>query len=188
MNFLNNWAINLEKIPKYTNFNGNFNQQLDKQLCNLILESKNPVFTDEMKIEFKKYVVDNIQNDGVLKVQHYQANKLGRFYAVDNKSIIPISKHIKHTIFKFLNYLDLDQTKGHATIANSIGDLNGKDFKYIKKYIHNFDDISDELIKFYSLPEKQLLNKANIKDLFNIMINGGGFNTWIKNLAEDKPN
>ena len=42
MNFLNNWAISLEKIPKYTNFNGNFNQQLDKQLCNLILESKKP--------------------------------------------------------------------------------------------------------------------------------------------------
>jgi hypothetical protein len=58
---------------------------------------------------------------------------LGRFYAVDNKSIIPISKHIKHTIFKYLNYLDLDQTKGHATIANSVGDLNGKDFKYINK-------------------------------------------------------
>lgn len=188
MIFLNGWSIDIEKIPKYTNFNGIFYQQLDTQLCNLILESTNPVFTEQMKTEFKKYVVDNIQNDGILKVKHYQANKLGRFYATDNKSIIPISKHIKHTIFKYLNYVDLDQSKGHATIASSIGDLNNKDFKSIKKYIHNFDDICVELIQYYSIPGKQQLNKSNIKDLFNMMLYGGGINTWIKSLAEDKPN
>jgi hypothetical protein len=188
MIFLDGWTIDIEKIPKYTNFNGVFYQQLDTQLCNLILESENPVFTEEMKIDFKKYVVDNIQNDGILKVKHYQANKLGRFYATNKKSIIPISKHIKHTIFKYLNYVDLDQSKGHATIANSIGDLNGKDFKSIKKYIFNFDDISNELIQYYSIPEKQQLKQSNIKDIFNMMLYGGGINRWIKELGEDKPN
>ena len=187
MKFLNNWAIEIEKIPKYTNFNGSFKQPLDKQLCNLILESKDTIYTSEMKDGLKTKIVDCISNDGILNVKHYQVNNLGRYYGVDNKSIITVSKHIKHTLFHYLNYNDLDQVKGHATIAVSIGNLNNLDFKNIKNYINNFDTIADELIKYYSLENNNNLKHSNIKDLFNLMIYGGGFSTWINNLKKEEP-
>ena len=94
MIFLDGWTIDIEKITNYKNFKGKFTMNIDLKICKNILKSSNPVFTEEMKNDFKKYVVDNIQNDGILKVKHHQKNKLGRFYATDNKSIIPISKHI----------------------------------------------------------------------------------------------
>jgi hypothetical protein len=120
MNFLTNWTIDIEKIPKYTNFKGVFHQKLHKQLAKLILKNDNPIFTKEMKEEFHK-VFENIKN-GDLKVKHYQAHDLGRFYSKNNISIIPISKHIKHTMLSYSNYKDLDQVKGHPTIAVSIVD------------------------------------------------------------------
>ena len=58
-------------------------------------------------------------------------NNLARYYGVDNKSIIIVSKPIKHTLFHYLNYNDIDPVKGHATIAVSIGNLNDLDFKNI---------------------------------------------------------
>ena len=187
MNFLTNWTIDIEKIPKYTNFSGRFTQPLDKQIIGLILKSDNPIFTQETKEELKRCIFDNIQNDGNLTVTHYQAKHLGRFYAKDNKSIIPMLKNIKHTIFHFMQYSDLDQTKGHPTIAAAIGDLNGENFKNIKQYIYNFEEKAKELIDYYSLENGTKLNTANIKDLFNIMIYGGSFNTWKNDLLEDKP-
>ena len=49
MNFLTNWTIDIEKIPKYTNFSGRFTQPLDKQIIGLILKSDNPIFTKKQK-------------------------------------------------------------------------------------------------------------------------------------------
>ena len=63
MNFLTNWTIDIEKIPKHTNFSGRFTQPLDKQIISLILKSDNPIFTQETKEEHKRFIFDNIQND-----------------------------------------------------------------------------------------------------------------------------
>ena len=96
-------------------------------------------------------------------------------------------KNIKHTIFHFMQYSNLDQSKGHPIIAAVIGDLNGENFKNIKQYIYNFEEKAKELIDYYSLENGTKLSTANIKDLFNIMIYGGSFNTWKNDLLEDKP-
>ena len=152
----------------------------------MILKSENPVFTNEMKAELKK-VSDKIINNQ-LNVKHYQVNNVGRFYSENNISIIPLSKNIKQTILSHSKYRDLDQIKGHPSIAVSIGDLNGLDFKNIKNYINNFDDISNKLIQYYFLENQPPLQKSNIKDLFNILIYGGGFKTWIEDLKKEKPN
>ena len=146
MDFLNGWAIDIEKIPNYKNFKGKFPMNIDLKICKNILKSSNPVFTEEMKQELKKVIdyektsttsifdtksIHSIQTAS-LPMYHYQANNLGRFYAKNNISIIPLSKYIKHTIFSYSKHRDLDQIKGHPSIAVEIGELNGLDFKNIK--------------------------------------------------------
>ena len=80
-------------------------------------------------------------------------------------------------MLSYSNYKDLDQVKGHPTIAVSIADLNGIDCRTIKNYINNFDDVCNQLINYYSLENEIKLTQSNIKDLFNILIYGGGFKT-----------
>jgi hypothetical protein len=174
---------------------------IDLKICKNILKSSNPVFTEEMKQELKK-VIDYEKTNansiyqpksmvGIqtanLPIYHYQKNNIGRFYAKKDTSIIPLSKYIKHTIFSYSKYKDLDQIKSNPSIAVEIGELNGIDFKNFKNYINNFDDIADKLIKYYSLPNQPNLQKSNIKLLFNIMIYGGGFKTWFDDLKKEKP-
>jgi len=95
MDFLNGWAIDIEKIPNYKNFKGKFPMNIDLKICKNILKSSNPVFTEEMKQELKK-VIDYEKTStnsiyqpksilGVptanLPIYHSQTNNLGRFYA-----------------------------------------------------------------------------------------------------------
>jgi hypothetical protein len=185
MDFLNGWTIDLNKIPKYTDFHKTFKQHLNKSLAKLLLSFED--YTTEVKQEFREFVYKHISNN-TLVVKHYQTNGIGRFYGKNNISIIPIYKKIKHTLLSYSGYKDLDQVKGHATIVVSVAERNGLELKTLKKYIHNFDEISGELIQYYSIENQTQLQSCHIKDLINTMIYGGSFNTWVNDLLEDKPN
>jgi hypothetical protein len=187
----NSWTVEISKIPKYVEFKEEFQQPLDYHLCKLLMESDNENLTPEMKEEFQDKIMNNIdKNTGVLKVSHNNTKyKIGRWYGNQNVSIIPHSKYFKHTLFSYLGWLDLDMIKGHATIACCMGNAVGLDFKHIKYYINNFDDIANEMIDFYSSKKEgdEPLQKSDVKNLFNLMIYGGGFNTWKEELAIGNP-
>jgi hypothetical protein len=192
MNFMkNNWCLELSKIPKYVDFQEDFTQPLDYHLCKLLMESNDKNLTPEMKTDFNNQIINNInKNTGVLKVLHNNTKyKIGRFYGNKNFSIIPQSKYLKHTLFSYLGWLDLDMIKGHATIASTMGDAIGLDFKHIKYYTNNFDAIADEFIEYYSseIEGDEPLDKNDIKKFFNLMIYGGGFSTWKEKLAKGNP-
>lgn len=125
-----------------------------------------------------------LHSSGEIKVSHTQAHKCGRFYADKSISLIPLSKYVKHTVMKYLGWLDIDMVKGHASIAIEIGKKAGKSFPVFENYVNNFDKIVCELSKFYSADTEKPLNKDNIKWLFNSMIYGGGFNNWIEGLKK----
>jgi hypothetical protein len=189
--FIQNWTIALKDVPRYADFEGEFVEPLDYHIGLLIMESLNPLLTVEMKTEFNKAVLQKMnKSNGELVVKHNNTQfKLGRFYANENVSMIPHSKYIKHTIFRYLDWLDLDMIKGHSTIAVLMGESVGLNFNFLKHYTENFDTIAETLIEFYSVKTEgeEPLNKNDVKHFFNLMIYGGGFSTWKKDLAEDKP-
>jgi hypothetical protein len=189
MSFLNNsWEISITNIPKYKEFKEPFTQPLDYHLCKLLIEVKHEKITDLMKQEFEDKVMKTMnKNTGVLKVQHNNRHNIGRFYGDDHISIIPQSRFFKHTLFKYLKYLDLDMVKGHPSIACCYGNAIGIDFQHIKYYTDNFDAIAVELIDFYSLVDNEPVTTGDIKYLFNMLIYGGGFSTWKTKLAEGDP-
>lgn len=183
MKFLTGLTLNLDKIPKYTAFTGDF--VLDIGENRRILENccitTNSVFNKEIRDRIET-ILDNIyKNNNNLIVKHHQKFNIGRFYPNESISLITLSRHAKHTLFSFMNWIDIDMIKGHPTILYNL-------FKDIyeptsfKKYIENPDGIFNKLLDFYAVDDT--LNKDHIKKIFNIAIYGGSFKTWLKEMDE----
>jgi hypothetical protein len=185
MKFITGLTLNLDKLPKYTAFSGDFvidiganNKTILENCCN----SNNPVFKVEVKDRINT-ILNNINNNNdKLIVKHNQRHNVGRFYPNESISLITLSRHAKHTLFKFMNWIDIDMVKGHPTILYEL-------FKDIyepivfKRYITEPDKIFNELLGFYAIDDT--LNKDHIKKIFNIAIYGGSFKTWLKEIDED---
>ena len=214
MNFLkkNSWTIDLAKIPSYVEWNGDWKYPIDGELCRLILSCDeldkfgNPKITDKMKTNFKNNIVDKLRS-GFLHVEwKARGGGLGRRYSardptdpdfVGSSGNLGVhSKYIKNTIFFYQGWVDYDMVKGHATLLCCLGEklkITGG-LPAIKNYIDNFDTIADEMVDYYSVlgdteeeTASNRLTKADIKELHNLTIYGGGENTWKKRIEEGNP-
>ena len=186
--FINGWKIELSKLPNYDHFKGGFTEQLDWHLLKLIYESPFLESRPEIKANVKNLIEKTVRKTGEVKVTHNQRYKCGRFYADDNISLIPLSRYVKHTVFKYLGWLDIDMVKGHPSIAIEMGKLVGLSLPAFENYVNKFDDIVKTLSDFYSVEGEKPLGKDNIKWLFNSMIYGGGFANWVKGIVEGDEN
>jgi len=187
INFLDGYKINISDIPKYEHFTCKFKEKLDLPLLKLIYSSDALNNKPEIKAQLKN-VIDATDKNGVLNVKHYQAKNCGRNYADKNLSLIPLSKYVKHTMFYFLGWIDIDWVKGHPAIAVAIAKSCGGLLPTFTKYINDFDDIVKTLSQFYSADENKPLDKNNIKWLFNSMIYGGGFDSWVAGVSNGDEN
>ena len=181
ISFIEGITIKIDEIPSYADFRGKFVEQIDYDLCKIIDEY--PDLHPAVKTLFKSSVMENLKPNGDLFVKHTQRHNLGRFYADGDVSIIPHSKSIKHTLMEYGGWVDVDQNKGHMSIAVELF----KDILQlpnIKHYINNFDDVANKLIMYHSV-ESNPLTVSEIKDLFCMMIYGGSFNTWVRNITEN---
>ena len=180
------WTMSLSDIPKYSEFAGKFIQPLDYHILQMIVESKNEKITPIMKQEIQDKLLKNIDiRTGEMPVYHHQAHGLGRFHGNDGVSIIPFSKYVKHTVFKYLGWRDLDMVKGHMTIAYEMGLSVGLSFSAIKRYIDDFQSVCDEMKAFYQVDEEEnYLEDEDVKWLFCIMMYGGGLKCWVDGLAK----
>ena len=180
--FMNGLSIKIKDIPKYPAFDGKFTEKVDFTLCSMLLEKTN-IFSPETISGFNTSVMSKMRNNGNLDVIHNQRFGLGRFYADNNTSLIPQPRAIKHTLFSYCGWLDLDMVKGHGSIALEVfkGIL---DLPSIRKYVDSFDDIVTVMSSFYKV-EGTPLNKDNIKQLFNMMIYGGTPDGWIFKMSQD---
>ena len=184
--FLNGWKIELSKLPNYDHFKGEFVEKLDWKLLNLIYESTFLESRPKIKANLKNLLDNTARKTGEVKVTHNQRYKCGRFYADNSISLIPLSRYVKHTVFKYLGWLDIDMIKGHPSIAIEIGKLNGLCLPSFENYVNNFDAIVKELSDYYSVEGETPLCKDTIKDVFNRLIYGGGFAGWVKEVQEGK--
>jgi len=182
--FLTGWKIELSKLPNYDNFKGEFTEKLDWNILNLAHDSTFLETRPEIKANLKNLIEKTNRKTGEVKVTHNQRYKCGRFYADGSISLIPLSRYVKHTVFKYLGWLDIDMVKGHPSIAIEMGKSVGLQLPAFENYVNNFDEIVTTLSQFYSVEGETPLSKDNIKWLFNSMIYGGGFPKWVKGITE----
>ena len=183
--FLKNWTIDISKVPQYSAFRGKFNIQLDYILLKNIMLSTKEIFTDDRKRLLLPILNKINRQTGILEVEHNPRYGLGRFYPNDSISPICVSRHIKHTLFSFLDWIDLDMIKGHPSMLYFIALANGIQLHAFKHYLENFEEVVETLSAFYSVDGEEPLSKDNIKELFSILVYGGGFSTWIGKLQEN---
>jgi len=184
MKFLNSWTLLLDKLPTYSAFKKEFVVELDYALMMKMYNSNYEEYTHNRKLLLKP-ILDAMKGKNTLKIKHNNRYGLGRFYPDNSISPICISRHMKHTLFQHLGWVDLDMVCGHCTILYEMAKKNSMEHKFvnIKHYLDNRQSIFKELINYYST-EEQSLSDDNVKDIFNIVIYGGGHNTWLKQMEE----
>ena len=178
MKFLNGLTLNLDKIPTYKKFRGEWNEELDLQLL-LQLSRKKKDYHPDTLATLKQYILTRMKNDNtnVHTTRYKQSYNLGRFYA---NTITGYQRKLKHTIFKFLGWNDVDMVKGHPTLAILLGEMNGIDLPTIREYVNNPKKVFEDMGEYYG----DQLEDHQKKWLFNLMIYGGGYDSWIKGLTD----
>jgi hypothetical protein len=183
MQFLTNWTIDLGKLgdEKYTAFNGDFTTQLDYGILKLMYDSE--YINDDQRKDLLPILQTINKKTSKLKFKHYQAFGIGRYYPEHKKSAICVSRIIKHTLFKYLGWIDIDMVKGHPTIIKQVALKNGYATPEIDKYLADPDATFKTLIKHYATDDN--ITEDDVKDIFNISIYGGGHSTWLKQMEKD---
>jgi len=151
--FLSGLTLLLDKVPDYDEFCLPFTEALDKSICEIIMQSNNAVYTPEMKAILQN-MMQSMQPDGSIRSKWKRRNgKMGRFYPENNISMTPVSKYVKHTVYDYLGYSDIDMVKGHMSIANEFAKLMNIEHSAIEKVINEFDSMADFCDISYTLGE-----------------------------------
>ena len=141
-------------------------------------QSTNPIFTDNNKRSLLAIINKVNIHTNILEVEHKQRYGLGRFYPEDQISPICLSRHMKHTLFTFLDWIDIDMVKGHPTILYNIAKLNNIQTPALHHYITHYDEIITNLQTFYTPEDSDIIPPDNFKDIFCRLIYGGGTQGW----------
>lgn len=184
--FLDNWTIDLDELPTYDKFKKPFTVTFDKKISQLLVSGVNPKITNVMITNYKNNVMDYIDKNNKLTVTHKNPCGLGRFYGDGDRSPVCHSKFIKHTVFSYQKWLDIDMVKGHSSILLHIGKKNGLALPAFNDVVHNFDAKWREIAEYYKKKCNVDLDEDNIKYYFNMTIYGGGYDRWLKKLADEK--
>ena len=182
ISFLKNWTIDLTRMTQYTVFKGKFELELDYHIMVQMGQSTNPIFTDNNKRALLNIINKTNMHTNILEVEHKQRYGIGRFYPENQISPICLSRHMKHTLFTYLDWIDIDMVKGHPTILYNIAKNNNIQTPAIKHYIDNFDEVITNLQTFYTPDESIPLHGDIFKDIFCRLIYGGGVQAWFDDL------
>ena len=127
MKFLTNYTVDLKALPKYSKFSGIFNEDLDRNLLELLLKSND--YSINTNTLLQTAILGKLRNDNthIHTTQYRQSYGLGRFYG---NTITNFQKRIKHTVFSHLDWRDADMVKGHPTLILQLAKINGDIDKY----------------------------------------------------------
>ena len=146
MNFLNNYTIDLAKLPDYKEFHEIFNEPLDATCVKMCMES--PEHTEVVKTTLRTHIYDKMcKRTGILPVKYNQPCGMGRFYGNSN-TITEHKRKIKHTVMQYCGWTDIDQSKGHPTIISEWSKRSKSEFvftaidEYITDYKAQFADMA----------------------------------------------
>ena len=187
IDFLDGVTIDIEKIPDYREIiNTTFKEKIDKQICEIILHSDNPLITNEMKEDFKNKVVDNLDEKGILEHRYYQQNGLARFLVENDTSLISQhrDKYIAFTLYKYMKWMNFDiKTAGFSIICEVMKPFEKK-IPIINLMRNNFDEFINTISKYYQKDAK--LDRRRIKDLIYgfITIENYQLPDWVNHLQD----
>ena len=166
MHFMNNFNINLSKLPKYTLFNKDLQEEHNPQVLHMIsqklpdikagLVKLNPITSDLDTISTVEYnhYIKGLTLKNTINVKYNPRLNLGRrypeiandallpngnnnpFYGKYHGGLIQLPRIIKNTIFKYGNWIDLDIAKCHPSIIYSIGIKSGMTLNGYESYIN----------------------------------------------------
>lgn len=80
--FLSDFAIDTDKLPNYDGFIEEFNENIDKKPCDLLMSGEFPEITDIMRSKFKNNVTPHIDANNNLTISHNNRYGLGRIIAI----------------------------------------------------------------------------------------------------------
>ena len=139
MKFLNNWTIALDLLPEYPEFRQDFRVVIDYALEESILECDDVRLTPEIKVLQR---VDRTNNTLAVKFdlgrryhkyEHHEQFPNGlpnpgfqKYYG----GMVGQPRLIKNTLFSFLDWIDVDQQKGHPTILFNLAQRNGMEHEF----------------------------------------------------------
>jgi hypothetical protein len=180
------FRLNLECLPKYDGFNGEFIVKWDNDLSEVLINGEYKKINGECLTKYEKLVHRKINDLGEITVFHKNRKGLGRMYSDADASPCCHSKFIKHTMFKHLGFVDADMVKGHPSILRFLCKLNGVPTTTFDTVVFDFDKTCEDVIKHYETLCGVILSKENIKFFFNSTIYGGGYSTWLDKLRNVK--
>lgn len=203
MKFLKSFAIDLDKVPNYNLFKKPFHVDIDIHLARLILECDDERLTPEIKNEFKKVVNAINKKDNTLASVYSPRYGVGRRYPDQPEPKLPdgrtnpkygkyhgaliiLPRIVKNTIFKYHDYIDIDQRKGHPTIIYCHAEQCGIKIPAYKDYLENFNDYVAEISEYYTADPNNPVDKKDVKLLFNRTIYGGSHDGWVSDMIEGK--
>ena len=190
LGFLNNYEIDILKVPKYPDFMKVFKEPLNKSLLERMMrkdwnmkkfDSDNRSLASASRTSIQTNIIDKMFGDDLF-ARYENRMGLGRFYAKKSGSICDHPRVVKGTIFKHQGWVDVDMKKGHPSILVDLCELNGDGdlCESIAHYINNTDDIFKDMDAFYG---EGKLSRSQKKWFFNLVIYGGGKNTWFDGLS-----
>ena len=186
LDFLDNYTIDFSKLPEYEDFKAPFTVPFDKQICNMLTGGLNPKVTETMITNFRNNVLPHIRDVNTLTVLHNNRYGMGRFYSNNDTSPCCHTKFIKHTVFSYQNWLDIDMVKGHVSILRHLLIKNGEHSHCFDDVVFRFDMVCRDIAGYYKKACGIDLDEDNIKYYFNMTIYGGGYNLWINKLKDEK--
>ena len=186
LDFIDNWTIDLSKLPSYDDFKAPFTVPFDKQICNMLVSGVNPKVTNIMISSFKNNVLPHIRNDNTLTVLHNNRYGLGRFYSNQDLSPCCHTKYIKNRVFSYQDWLEIDMHKGHSSILRHLNIKSGRQSQTLDDVVLNWKTKWVEIAEYYKNACGVKLDEDNIKYYFNMTIYGGGYKLWIDKLKDEK--
>jgi hypothetical protein len=136
-----------------------------------------------MKTNFKNNV--KIKNNAVV-AKHHQTFGLGRFYPDKDCSPTVHAKYIKHTVFQYQGWKDIDMCKGHSSLLQYVAKTNRLTYPTFEKVVSSFDLLVEIIKEYFKINYNIILEERHIKEYFNLSIYGGGKKTWIDALKDEK--
>ena len=185
--FLKGLSIDLDRLPPYHEITKvTFKEKLDKQICDIILDSDNDLIRNEMKEEFKTNVVDELDENGILYQRYYQQNELGRFLVINDHSLTSQhkDKYISFTLYKYLNWINMDMKLSWLSIVCEIMKSFKKQLPILNSILNNFDEFIETIAKYYQ--KKGVIDRRCVKTLiYKFLIDEDfHFSDWIDFLSE----
>ena len=140
---------------------------------------------EDAKKVFKEHIVDKRDEDGnlnsVLRSAKSHDLPAGRQYS---NSTAGLDGTTRATVDEYCGRRDLDLVMSHSRGFLHVAKLAGIDVPVLERFVHDTLGVFEEAKAVHDPTGEAGLTVKNVKNLPNIMVNGGDYGTWIRNTKD----